>query len=63
DHRYWLVVAWLLDLLDACRGRLSDVAAAVGISTGNLTRIIKADRHALTAAQQIRRKHDRKPIA
>lgn len=63
DHRYWLIVAWLLDLLDACEARLSDVAGMVGISTGNLTRILKNDRHALAALQQLRRKHHQKPIS
>jgi hypothetical protein len=62
DHRYWLVVAWLLDLLDACEARLSDAAGVLGISTGNLTRTLKADRHALAATQLIRRKHQQKPI-
>jgi AraC-like DNA-binding protein len=63
DRRYWLVVAWLLDAMEAREGRLADVAALLGISTGNLTRVLKADRHALAAAQDIRRRHDQKPIS
>lgn len=63
DHRYWLVVAWVLDLLDACEARLSDASGVMGISTGNVTRLLKDDRHALAAAQNIRRKHQQKPIS
>jgi hypothetical protein len=63
DHRFWHVAAVVLDLLDARRGRLSDVSALLGISTGNLVRFCKSDRHLLSACQEVRKLHDLKPIS
>jgi len=55
DRRFWQVAAVLLDLLEACQGRLAPAAAYLGITTTNLASVLKADRHLLAAAQQIRR--------
>ena len=63
DRRFWPVAAFLLDLLDALGGRLSDAAAVLGISTSNLSSVLKSERHLLTAAQRIRKTHGHKPIA
>jgi len=57
DHRYWQVVAVLLDLVDACGGRLSMAAKALGISTSNLVSVLKEDRHANAAAGAILTRH------
>jgi len=57
DHRFWRVAAVLLDLLEASTGRLGEAAAAMGITTGNFTSVVKSDRHLLAAAQQIRKHH------
>ncbi len=57
DHRYWRVVAFLLDLLAACEGRLSDAAKRLQITTSNLTSVLKEDRHACIAAADIRKRH------
>lgn len=57
DPRFWPVTAYLLDWLDAAEGRLGDLARTLDISTGNLTRICKADRHFLAAVQTLRRNH------
>ena len=63
DHRFWPVAAYLLDWLDAAEGRLSAVALQMGISTGNLTSVLKSERHLLAAAQEIRKKHNQRPIS
>jgi hypothetical protein len=62
DLRYWPVVAYLLDALDHFQGRLAEAAAQTGISTGNLTALLQQDRHALAAAQAIRRAHGLCPL-
>jgi len=62
DHRFWAVAAYLLDVLEHCRGRLADAAAAVGVSTSNLASLFKSDRHLLAAAQEIRKRHGHKPL-
>lgn len=60
DHRYWPVVAALLDRLEAAEGRAGDASDSIGISTSNLIRILKSDTTALTAAQNIRKRHGQK---
>jgi len=62
DQRFWPIAALLLDLLDAQEGKMGDTAAILGISTGNLTKILTSDRHLLTAAQYIRKNHGHKPL-
>jgi hypothetical protein len=63
DSRFWRVGALLLDRLDAAEGRLSPAAELLGISTGNLTAVLKADRHLLGEAQAIRKTHNQRPIS
>ncbi|KKK88517.1 hypothetical protein LCGC14_2742390 [marine sediment metagenome] len=63
DRRFWLVAAYLLDWVAAAEGRLSPVAQQMGISTGNLTTVLKSDRHLLAAAQEIRRNYNQRPIS
>lgn len=62
DHRFWQVAAFLLDVLDAFDGKLSDATRHIGISTGNLISLLKTDRHLLTAAQHLRKAHGLKPL-
>lgn len=62
DHRFWPVAAFLLDLLNTLEGKMSDTAAILGISTGNLARLLKSDRHLLAATQNIRKNHGHKAI-
>ncbi len=62
DRRFWRVGAVLLDLLEASAGQLAPAAAAIGITTGNFTRVLKSDRHLLAGAQQIRKCHGRGSI-
>jgi len=62
DHRFWTVIAFCLDVLDVSEGRLSDAAAALAITTANLVSLFQSDRHALAAAQTIRKRHGQKPL-
>jgi len=62
DHRYWPVAAFLLDLLDSHGGRLSEAAAALGITTSNLAAVLREDRHAFAAATDIRKRHGLGPL-
>ncbi len=63
DARFWAVAAYLLDSLAAAEARLAPVAAQLGVSTGNLTSIIKSDRHLFAAAQALRREYNQRPIS
>lgn len=62
DARFWPVAAFLLDVLDAAGGQLAPAARAVGISTANLVRVLRSERHLLAAAQGVRKQHGRKGI-
>lgn len=62
DQRFWQVVAFLLDLLEARQGRLAEAAACLGIGTTNMVRIFQSQPHALAAAQVVRKRHGLKPI-
>ena len=62
DRRFWPVAQFLLDLLEACDGRLAGAAGRLGISTSNLVSVLAQDRHLLGAAQELRRRHGRGPI-
>lgn len=60
---FWLCAAILLDLLDTEGGRLSPVARRLGITTGNLTAVLKSERHLHAAANVIRRSNNYRPIS
>jgi hypothetical protein len=62
DRRFWPVAAVVLDGLAGAEGKLADLAAAMGISTSNLVKFLKTDRHLLSAAQTIRREQNLGPI-
>jgi hypothetical protein len=62
DARFWTVAQFLLDLLDACQGRISQAADLLSITTGNLTSILTADRHLHAAAQALRTRHGLSPM-
>lgn len=63
DVRFWQVAAFLLDVLEAFQSRLSFAARYVGITTSNFVSLMQSDRHLLAAAQQIRKRNERKPIS
>ena len=54
---YHLVVAALLDALDAHHGRLAPAAAALGISSSQLVRVLHADKQVRQAANALRADH------
>ena len=62
DRRFWAVVQFLLDVLEACEGRLSDAAGKIGITTSNLAAILKEDRHSWAAAAELRKRHGLGPL-
>jgi hypothetical protein len=62
DWRFWPVAAFLLDLLEATRGRLADASAALGISTTNLANVLQSERHLLAEAQKTRKRHGHGPL-
>jgi hypothetical protein len=56
------VAAFLLDLLEASEGRASAAAEYLAITTSNYIAVLKSDRHLLAAAQQIRKRFERRPL-
>ncbi|MHC4983332.1 MAG: peptide chain release factor family protein [Planctomycetota bacterium] len=62
DHRFWAVAAFLLDVLDAFGGRLAEAADYLGITTSNLTMLLKSERHLFASAQKVRKDRGRSPI-
>ncbi len=62
DRRFWPVVQFLLDLLDACGGRLSAAAERLQVTTSNLASVLKEDRHSYAAAGDIRKRHRLGPL-
>jgi hypothetical protein len=63
DHRFWQVAAFVLDVLEAHGGQLAAVASYIGITTGNLSRMIESERHLFAAGQDIRKAHGLKPLS
>jgi len=62
NESFYPIAAYLLDVLMAFEGKLSDSASYVGISTSNLARVLMSDRHVLSAAQNIRKAFNLPPI-
>ncbi len=63
DFRFWRIAAWLLDVLESRAGRVAEAAAIVGITTGNFSDLLTSDRHLLAAAQELRKRHNLKPLS
>jgi protein subunit release factor B len=55
DRRYNLVAAEVLDLIVATKGRLSESAEALGVSTGNLSKFIAKDLKLKARVNEIRK--------
>lgn len=62
DHRYNLVVAEVLDLLEACGCRASTAAKKLGISTGNLVAFVRRDAKLVARVNQMRAAVGIKPL-
>jgi hypothetical protein len=54
DPRYWPAVGVVLDVLQAFQGRVSEAAAALGISTGNLIAFLESDAKVWGQANHVR---------
>ena len=62
DARYWPAVGVLLDLLEIHSAQVSDVAAAIGTTTGNLLTILEGDAKVWEQANILRTKFGHKPL-
>jgi len=54
DGRFWPVVGLVLDVLQAVQARVSEAAAALGVSTGNLVDFLQSDDKVWQTANQMR---------
>jgi hypothetical protein len=62
DPRYWPAVGLVLDVLQACHGRVSDAAEALGVSTGNLVDFVSSDDKVWEQANHLRARFGHKPL-
>jgi hypothetical protein len=51
---FWLIVQYVLDVLDGCEMSVGDAAQRLGISTGQLIRFLKSDEHVWAQANHMR---------
>lgn len=59
---YLLAAAQVLDRLEAGEGKVSDAAAALGVSTASLVKFLSLDTDLWTEANRIRRRFGQKPL-
>ena len=62
DARYLPAAAAVLDVLAAERGSVSEAAARIGITTGNLSSFLTDDEDLLAEANRLRAEFDLKPL-
>lgn len=62
DERFWPLVGVVLDVLEATEARVSEAAAALGISTGHLIDFLEADPKVWEQANQSRQRFGHKPL-
>jgi hypothetical protein len=62
DPRYWPAVGVVLDVLQACEGRLSEAAAALGVTTANLGEFLRSHDKVWEQANQLRLRFGHKPL-
>lgn len=64
DHNphYPIVIATVLDVLDALAGRVAETARALGLSTHHLVRFLAEHPHAWQEANRIRQQHGQQPL-
>ncbi len=62
DPRFWPAAAVALDLLDAVQARVSEAAAAFGVTTANLLAFLQTDSKLWEQANILRRKHGQAPL-
>jgi hypothetical protein len=62
DPNFWPTIGLVLDLLQACEARVSDVAGAMGISTGNLIGFLQIEPKVWEQANHMRARFQLKPL-
>ena len=62
DVRFWPAVGVVLDVLEATEARVSEAAAALGISTGHLIDFLETDPKVWEQANQIRQRFGHKAL-
>jgi hypothetical protein len=62
DPRFWPAVGLVLDVLLALEARVSEAAAVLGISTGNLVDFLQTDPKVWQQANQLRVQFGHKPL-
>ena len=62
NARFWPAVGVVLDVLLATQARLSEAAAALGTSTGNLGDFLRGDDKVWEQANQLRIHFGHKPL-
>jgi hypothetical protein len=62
DPRFWPAVGVVLDVLLAARARVSEAAALLGITTGNLIEFLQTDPKVWQEANLLRARFDQKPL-
>jgi hypothetical protein len=62
DSRFWPAVGVVLDVLQAAGARVSEAAAALGISTGNLVDFLRTDPKVWQQANALRTQFGHRPL-
>ncbi len=62
DPRFWPAVGIVLDVLSAVQARVSEAAAALGISTGNLIDFLAVDPKVWEQVNHLRARFGQKPL-
>ena len=62
DPRFWPAAGIILDVLEVTRGRVSEAAQALGVSTGNLIGFLQIEPKVWEQANQMRQKFGQKPL-
>jgi protein subunit release factor B len=62
DERFWPVVGLVLDVLEATEARVSEAAAALGISTGHLIDFLETEPKVWEQVNYLRQRFGHKPL-
>ncbi len=62
DPRFWPAAGYVLDVFVAVEARVSEAAAALGVSTGNLVDFLESDARLWQQANVLRAKFGQKPL-
>ncbi|RME37573.1 MAG: peptide chain release factor-like protein [Planctomycetota bacterium] len=62
NERYPLIVCRVLDLLEACEGKVSDVARRLGVPTAELVRFLARDPKLREQANRMRARYGLRPL-